>query len=64
MNDPLTQAGIDGNADVALAMTQALLASGGTVVIGTVEGDLHGIGAGGHGANSGMSVERAKELVN
>ena len=47
MKEPLKQAIIDGNADTALALTQALLASG----------------ADGYGANAGMAVERAKELV-
>ncbi len=69
MKEPLKQAIIDGNADVALALTQALAAGlrgsvkvmvGGAPVTAAFADE---IGADGYGANAGMAVERAKELV-
>jgi len=103
VKDQLRQAIIDGDAGVATAMTQALIATGasareildeallpGTDVVGTrmretiallkkeglrdaVKVMVGGapvtvayaaeIGADGYGANAGMAVERAKELV-
>jgi hypothetical protein len=66
MKDQLKQAVIDGNETVALAVTQALLASGASVMVGgapVTAAHAEEIGSDGYGANAGMAVERAKELV-